>query len=80
MTSEEDSARSAEPYDVRVRVTARTASALDAHRVASEVEALYTNGPAGGAGATKQVREVLAVGTTFIPRERVTSRVRFEEA
>ena len=29
-------------------------------RIGNEVEALYTNGPAGGGGATRSVREVLA--------------------
>lgn len=68
-----------EPYEVRVRVAGRAATAVEATRIANEVETLYTNGPAGGAGATKSVREVLAVGSTFIPRERVTCRVDIEE-
>jgi hypothetical protein len=68
-------AQGAAPYEVRVRVAVRTRTAADAERVAAEVESLYTNGPAGGAGATRQVREVLAVATTRIPREAVACRV-----
>jgi hypothetical protein len=36
--------------------------------VANEVEALYTNGPAGGGGATKSVREVIAAASMLMPR------------
>jgi Acyclic terpene utilisation family protein AtuA len=64
-----------DPYEVRVRVVARTRSVRDAERIGEEVEALYTNGPAGGGGAVKSVREVLAIGTTFVARERVHPRV-----
>lgn len=70
----------AEPYEVRVRVAGRAATARAAAAIGNEVEALYTNGPAGGAGATRLVREVLAVGSTTVPRERVECRVVVEEA
>ena len=36
--------------------------------IGNEVETLYTNGPAGGGGATKSAREVLSVASTFVPR------------
>ena len=49
-----------EPYEVRVRVAARAAWRAEAQKVGNEVEALYTNGPAGGGGATKAVREVVS--------------------
>lgn len=68
-----------EPYEVRARVAGRTASAKDAERIGNEVEALYTNGPSGGGGAVKSVREVLAIGTTFVDRERVHCAVSYEE-
>jgi hypothetical protein len=60
-----------EPYEVRLRIAARARSRRDAQRVGDEVEALYTNGPAAGGGATRSLREVLAIGTTFIAREQV---------
>jgi hypothetical protein len=63
------------PYEVRLRVAARTATLKSAQQVANEVESLYTNGPAGGGGATKSAREVLSVASTFIPRSLVTCRV-----
>jgi hypothetical protein len=74
------SGRSAPPYEVRLRVTARTVTLSHAVRVGNEVEALYTNGPAGGGGATKSTREVLAAASTFIARERVRTSVQYEVA
>lgn len=70
----------AEPYEVRVRVAGRTACAEEAMRIGDEVETLYTNGPAGGGGVTKQVREVLGVLSTLIPRERVSPIVHYVES
>ena len=60
-----------QPYEVRLRVAARTRSLVAAQAVANEVESLYTNGPAGGGGAARTTREVLALASTFIPRELV---------
>jgi hypothetical protein len=73
------SAQAGEPYEVRVRVAARTSSLAAAKRICAEVEALYTNGPAGGAGAATSTREVLAMQSTLIPRERVQCHVQMTE-
>jgi hypothetical protein len=67
----------AEPYEVRLRVAARTKSETAARRVAREVEALFTNGPAGGGGAFTSVRPVLAMRTAFVARDRVSYRVNY---
>ncbi|WP_133646773.1 acyclic terpene utilization AtuA family protein [Paraburkholderia flava] len=64
-------AREAEPYEVRVRVAGRTGTLNEAVRIGNEVETLYTNGPAGGGGATKSAREVIAVQSVLLPRELV---------
>jgi hypothetical protein len=69
-----------DPYEVRARVAVRTATRDDALRVGREVEALYTNGPAGGGGAATSVREVVAMASTYLPRERVSTRVESVEA
>jgi hypothetical protein len=68
-----------EPYEVRARVVARTDSSAEASRIGNEVEALYTNGPAGGGGATKQVREVIGVASTYVPRQQVTTALTYLE-
>jgi len=60
-----------DPYEVRLRVAGRTSNASEAARIGNEVETLYTNGPAGGGGVTKAAREVLAVQSVLLPRERV---------
>jgi Acyclic terpene utilisation family protein AtuA len=71
------SARANEPYEVRVRVTGRTENLREAIRIGHEVETLYTNGPAGGGGATKSARDVVAVASVLLPRELAAPRVQF---
>ncbi len=61
--------------EVRLRVTARTDHASDAGEIGHEVEALYATGPAAGGGVSRSVREVLAIGDVFIPREEVVLQV-----
>ena len=68
------------PYEVRARVAGRCASLAEARRIGNEVETLYTNGPAGGGGATHSVREVLAVQSVLLPREWVKTSVLVMEA
>jgi hypothetical protein len=60
-----------DPAEVRARVALRVPSLQQAQNVAQEVEALYTNGPAGGGGATRSVREVIAAAAVLMPRESV---------
>ncbi|WP_111739148.1 acyclic terpene utilization AtuA family protein [Leminorella richardii] len=68
-----------QPYEVRARVAARCQTRSEAAKVGNEVETLYTNGPAGGGGATKSVKEILAMDSTLISRELVTATVEFLE-
>jgi len=44
-------------------------------RVGNEVETLYTNGPSGGGGASKSVRQVVAVASLLLPRDKVNPRI-----
>jgi Acyclic terpene utilisation family protein AtuA len=67
------------PYEVRVRVVGRTDSLAEAKRIGEEVETLYTNGPAGGGGAWKSAREVVAVASALIAEARVKSEIRMFE-
>lgn len=69
-----------EPPEVRLRVAARAERAELAAEVGREVEALYTNGPAGGGGVRHQVREVIAVASVLIPREWVRPVIEEEVA
>jgi hypothetical protein len=73
------SASNPEPYELRIRVTGRTDCLEEAVRIGNEVETLYTCGPAGGGGATKSAMDIVAVVSTLLPREKVTTSVYFEE-
>ncbi|AMS22988.1 ABC transporter substrate-binding protein [Pseudomonas synxantha] len=66
---------SVEPWEVRLRVAARCEDRSEAVRVGNEVETLYTNGPSGGGGASKNVRQVVAVASLLLPRESVKVRI-----
>lgn len=63
------------PYEVRLRVAGRSADEATARRIGEEVEALYTNGPAGGGGARKFVTEQIGVVSCLIAREKVAPKV-----
>jgi len=67
-----------EPYEVRARVAGRTRTMKEAVRIGNEVETLYTNGPAGGAGAWKAAREVVAMVSALVPRSLVNYAVHYE--
>ncbi|MBP1143141.1 hypothetical protein JOE33_000064 [Pseudomonas sp. PvP027] len=68
-----------EPWEVRLRVAARCVDKSDAVRVGNEVETLYTNGPYGGGGASKSVRQIVAVASLFVPRDQVNLHVHLED-
>jgi hypothetical protein len=67
-----------DPYEVRLRVAGRTKTLAEAVLIGNEVETLYTNGPAGGAGAWKGAREVVAMVSALIPRNVVSLSIRYE--
>jgi len=64
-----------EPWEVRLRVAARCEARSEAVRVGNEVETLYTNGPSGGGGASKSVRQVVAVASLLLARTAVNPRI-----
>jgi hypothetical protein len=59
------------PEEVRLRVAVRTNTLDEAHRIGYQLEALYTNGPAGGGGAYKSVKEIIAVQSILIDENMV---------
>ena len=66
---------SARPYEVRLRVAGRAATVEDAAEIGHEVEALYTNGPAGGGGARRYVHEQIGIVSTLIARDAIRAEV-----
>jgi hypothetical protein len=69
-----------EPREVRARIVGRAPDEQSASAIGGEVEALYTNGPAGGGGASRSVRRIVGILSTFIRADLVTSRVEFVES
>ncbi|GAB3795024.1 DUF1446 domain-containing protein [Spirosoma humi] len=63
------------PYEIRLRVAGKATTAHQAALVGEEVEALYTNGPAGGGGARKYIHELVGIVSTLIDRQQVTPQV-----
>lgn len=57
------------PNEVRLRVAARCKDKKMAELVGNEVEALYTNGPYGGGGATKAIKDIVSIASIFIDSE-----------
>ncbi|SFJ75206.1 acyclic terpene utilization AtuA family protein [Thermoflavimicrobium dichotomicum] len=68
-----------EPYEIRLRVAGKASTKEQAEQIGLEVEALYTNGPAGGGGARKYVNEVIGIISSLIPREKVKPHVTIRE-
>lgn len=68
------------PYEIRLRVAAKALTPEDAMLVGEEVEALYTNGPAGGGGARKYMTEVIGIVSTLIDRNSISPQLTFFES
>ena len=65
-----------EPYEVRLRIAARTDDRRAAEAVGFEVRAMHVHGPAGGGGGSDpSVRDVLAVQSVLLPRELVKPEI-----
>jgi hypothetical protein len=69
-----------EPYEVRLRIAARSPDRKAAAAVGFEVRTLHVNGPAGGGGGTHALREVLGVKSLLLPRKHVRTQVVVEGA
>ena len=65
--------------EVRLRVAGRTHNEEEARKIGNEVEALYTNGPSAGGGASKSVKEIIAIASIFVPRNHIKIENVYEE-
>lgn len=61
--------------EIRLRVAAKAKTQSEAALVGEEVEALYTNGPAGGGGVRKYVNEVIGIASVLVDRNKVLPKV-----
>jgi hypothetical protein len=70
-----------EPYEVRLRIAARTPDKKAAEAVGAEVRSLHMQGPSGaGGGVNFGARQILAVKSVLIPREWVKPEIVVERA
>ncbi len=67
-----------EPYEIRLRAVGRSDSRRAASLVPREVEALYTNGPAGGGGVVGSTKETIGIHSLLIPRELVSYQIHYQ--
>ncbi|MCF6409776.1 acyclic terpene utilization AtuA family protein [Pseudalkalibacillus salsuginis] len=65
--------------EVRLRVAGRTKLKEEGIMIGNEVEALYTNGPAGGGGVRINVNEIVSIASILIPIKDIETHVIFEE-
>ncbi len=68
---------SVSPYETRLRVAAKDMDSESSSRIGEEVEALYTNGPAGGGGVRKNVEEIIGILSIMLDRDQIQSSVEF---
>jgi hypothetical protein len=64
-----------EPPEIRLRAAVRTLDPSVAALLGEEMEALYTNGPAGGGGVVSLVQQTVGLVSTLVPRSLVTTQV-----
>ena len=68
-----------EPYEVRLRIAARTDDKKAAEAVGAEVRAMHMQGPgAAGGGINFGAREILAVKSVLLPRDKVRTEIVLE--
>ncbi|MDN5552387.1 MAG: hypothetical protein L0G54_16875, partial [Brevibacterium sp.] len=67
-----------DPAEVRLRIVGSAATRQEAAIIGDEVEALYTNGPAGGGGARKSVHSVVSVKSCSVDRQTIEELVSVE--
>ncbi len=66
--------------EVRLRIAAKAQTQADAALIGEEVEALYTNGPAGGGGVRKYVNEVIGIVSVLVDRSKIHPKINIFEA
>ncbi len=66
--------------EIRLRVAGKSQSSIEAALTGEEVEALYTNGPAGGGGVRKNVTEVIGIVSVLIDRNKISPQITMFES
>lgn len=76
----ENLSQSSSPHEIRLRIAGKSKEKDLAQLVGEEVEALYTNGPAGGGGARKRVVEVIGVVSILMDRSKINPSIQLLES
>ncbi|MDX2047169.1 MAG: acyclic terpene utilization AtuA family protein [Chitinophagaceae bacterium] len=66
--------------EIRLRVAGKSQSSTETALIGEEVEALYTNGPAGGGGVRKNVTEVIGIVSVLIDRNKISPQITMFES
>ena len=65
--------------EIRLRIAVRTKTEYDAIHLIREIQCMYINGPAGGAGIESYVESILAVENILVPKKEISYKVLMEE-
>lgn len=68
------------PYEIRLRVAVKSQNPAEAALAGEEVEALYTNGPAGGGGVRKYINEIIGIVSVLIQKDRILPQITLFES
>lgn len=68
------------PPEIRLRIAGKAQDLQEAAIIGEEVEALYTNGPAGGGGVRKYQNEVIGIASILIDRMKIKPEIRIFES
>ncbi|MBL7817830.1 MAG: DUF1446 domain-containing protein [Saprospiraceae bacterium] len=78
--SPKESYQTVSPPEVRLRVAVKAKTPEEAALIGEEVEALYTNGPAGGGGVRKYVNEIIGIVSVLMDRSHISPKISLFES
>ena len=66
--------------EIRLRIAGKAVNQEVAALIGEEVEALYTNGPAGGGGVRKYVNEIVGIVSILLKRANIYPKIAIFES
>ena len=66
--------------EIRLRIAVKAKTQAEAAIIGEEVEALYTNGPAGGGGVRKYVNEIIGIASILVDRNCIKTQITYFES
>lgn len=65
--------------EIRLRIAVRTKERMDAVRLIRELQCMYINGPAGGAGIASDIQSVLSVENILVSKKEIPYQIHIKE-